>query len=198
MVEVILRHTDADPLRLAFPAIYEPKAMANDPTSKPAYGGKLIVKPGGENARKLDEAMRQAARDNPKYGANWEAILDELTKKERVCYIKGPYNDKDGKPRDGFEGMHHLSMRSEKLKPTVKDRFNQTVVEGQAGAPYPGCHVHAAVDVWAQDNSFGRRVNCTLQGVMFADDGGAFTGGRPADDNTFAGMAASPEHEDLV
>lgn len=197
-MELILTNTAADPLRLAFPALYEPRAMAGDPNSKPAYGGKLIVAPNGANHQKLIAAMRQVAKEQPKYGANWESILDELIKKERVCYVQGPYNDKDGKPRDGFEGMHYLSCRSEKLKPTVKDRFNNNVLEGQPGAPYAGCLVHAAVDVWAQDNNFGRRINCTLQGVMFADDGPAFGGGRPANESTFAGLAAAPSTEDFV
>lgn len=197
-MEIMLLHSDADPVRLAFPAVYEPKAMPGDPNSKPAYGGKLVIKPGGANAKKLSDAMRQVAREHPKYGANWETILNKLIADGKVCYVEGPYLDKDGQPRDGFEGMHFLSMRNEKLKPTTKNRFNQDVAEGHPGAPYAGCHVHAAVDVWAQDNSFGRRINCSLQGLMFADDGPAFGGGRPADDNTFAAVAAKVEHSDLV
>lgn len=197
-MELILKHSDADPVRLAFPAIYEPKAMPNDPNSKPAYGGKLIIKPGGANAKALEDAMRQVAKEHPKYGSNWETILEDLIKKDRVCYVQGPYKDKNGDPRDGFEGMHYLSGRNEKLKPTVKDRFNQTVAEGHPGAPYAGCGVHAAVDIWAQDNGYGRRINCSFQGIMFAADGPAFGGGRPATDSTFAGMAAEPSDESFV
>lgn len=197
-MEVMLIHSESDPLRIAYPAVYEPRAMPNDPNSKPAYGGKLIVKPGGANHKKIVEAMRQVAREHPKYGASWESILEDLIKKERVCFIEGPYKDKDGKPRDGFEGNYYLSMRNEKLKPTAKNKYNQDVAEGHPGAPYPGCHVHAAVDIWAQDNSYGRRINCSLQGVMFAADGPAFGGGRPADDNTFAAVAVEPSHADLV
>lgn len=192
-MEVILKN-----VRLAFPAIYEAKAMANDPKAKPAFGGKLIIEPGSENDKALVEAMRTAARENPKYGAKWEQILEKMIADQKVCYVQGPYTDKDGEPRDGFEGMHYLSCRSEKLKPTVKDRFNQTVAEGQPGAPYPGCYVHAAVDVWAQDNEYGRRINSNLQGVMFYQDGPAFGGGRPATDSTFAGLASEPSSADFV
>lgn len=195
-MEILLKHSDSDPVRLAFPAIYEPRAMAGDATSKPAYGGKLIIKPGGANAKLLNETLLKAAEE--KWPGKGAQVLADLKSKGRVCYIEGPYNDSDGNVRDGFENMHYLSMRSEKLKPTAKNKFNQNVTEGDPGAPYAGCHVHAAVDVWPQDNNFGRRINCTAQGFMFADDGPAFGGGRPASDNTFAGLAQEVSHGDLV
>jgi hypothetical protein len=134
-------------------------------------------------------------RDGPGKGAQ---VLAQLKKDGKVCYSPEEYRNKDGETYDGFEGMGCLSMRSEKLKPTVKNRFNQTVAEGDPGAPYAGCYVHAAIDVWPQDNQFGRRVNCSLQGVMFAADGQGFSGGRPASDATFAGLAAEPSTEDFV
>lgn len=183
-------------VRSAFPAHYEPRAMANDTTSKPAYGGKLVIEPDGKNATLLDETLLKVAED--KWPGKGAQVLAKLKADGKVCYVQGPYLDSDGEPRDGFEGMHYLSCRSEKLKPTVKDCFNQNVTEGMPGAPYAGCYVHAAVDVWAQDNNFGRRINCTLQGVMFADDGPAFGGGRPANDSTFASMAQEVSHGDLV
>ena len=195
-MEVMLIHSDADPLRLAFPAIYEPRAMANDANSKPAYGGKLIVNPDGKNDKLISDALLKVAEE--KWPGKGKQVLDKLTADGKVCYVQGPYLDKDGEPRDGFEGNYYLSCRSEKLKPTTKNRFNQTVGESDPGAPYPGSHIHAAVDIWAQDNSFGRRINCTLQGAMFASDGPAFGGGRPATDNTFAGLAQEVEHGDLV
>lgn len=195
-MEVILKHSDADPVRLAFPAIYEPRAMANDPSSKPAYGGKIITKPGGANDKLLLDAMLKVAEE--KWPGKGKQVLDKLIADKKVCYVQGPYLDGDGEARDGFEGMHHLSVRSEKLKPTVKNKFNQTVTEGDPGAPYAGCHTHIAADVWAQDNNFGRRINATLQGVMFADDGPAFGGGRPATDSTFSGLAQEPSSADFV
>lgn len=196
-MEIILKDSESDPLRQAFSqGIYEPRAIATDQNAKPAYGNKLIIKPGGANAKLLADTLLKVAEE--KWPGKGKQVLDKLKADGRVCYVEGPYCDADGAPRDGFEDMHYLSTRSEKLKPTVKDRFNHTVSEGDPGAPYPGCHVHCAVDIWAQDNQFGRRINATLQGVMFSRDGQAFAGGRPASDQTFAGLAAEPEHGDLV
>jgi hypothetical protein len=58
--------------------------------------------------------------------------------------------------------------------------------------------VHASVDVWAQDNQWGQRVNCSLGGVMFAGDGQRFGGAAPATADTFAGLASGPTADDLV
>lgn len=183
-------------VRMAFPALWEPKTVGNDPKAKPAYGARYIIEPGSENAKALAAAVEQVARENPKWTGKWEGILKQLREDKKVCYVEGPYNNKNGEPYDGFEDMFNLGTRNEKLKPTVKDKFNQAVAEGAPGAPYGGCYVHAAIEVWSQDNQWGRRINATTRGVMFAGDGDSFSGGRPADDSTFAGLEA--EVEDFV
>jgi len=50
------------------------------------------------------------------------------------------------------------------------------VVEAD-GVIYSGCYVNAIIDLWAQDNQFGKRINATLLGVQFAYDGDAFASG---------------------
>lgn len=190
-MEIILKN-----VRTAFMNIYSPKAMANDQNSKPAYGSKLIIEPGSENDKTIQAAMLKVAEE--KWPGKGKAVLDKLIADKKTCYRMSEYTNANGDVYDGFENSYHLSTRSEKLKPTVMNRFNADVTEGDQGAPYPGCYTHAAVDVWPQDNQFGRRINATLQGVMFAGDGAAFSGARPASDATFAGMAAEPTTADLV
>lgn len=192
-MEVILTN-----VRMAFPALWQPKAIGNDPTSKPAYGARFIVEPGSKNAKLLADAVDKVAKEQPKWGVKWESILKQLKEDKKVCFVEGPYRNKNGEPYDGFEDMFSVGTRNEKLKPTVKNRFNADVAEGDPGAPYAGCMVHAAIDIWGQDNQWGRRINGSLQGVMFAGDGEPFSGGRPADDKTFAGLAAEPNAEDFV
>jgi hypothetical protein len=46
------------------------------------------------------------------------------------------------------------------------------------GTLYSGCYVVVHVNIWAQDNQFGKRINCGLLGVQFYKDGEAFSGGR--------------------
>lgn len=189
-MELIIKNT-----RLAFgQGIYEKQAVGD---GKPAYGGKHIIDPADAGVVKaLDDCLAKVAEE--KWPGKGAAILKGLIEDKKVCFMKGPYKNKNGEPYDGFDGMYVLSTRNEKLKPTVKDRFNRDVSDGDPGAPYNGSYTHIAVDIWAQDNQFGRRVNASLQGVMFASDGDSFSGGRPATDATFGSLAAEVGAEDFV
>ena len=187
-MEIILRN-----VRLSFPALYKPVAVGD---SEPAFGAKFILDPKSEDVAKLREVIEEVARNQWKDKA--ETVLKSLKNDKRVCLSEGEYLNKDGTPYDGYEGMFHVNSRSAKMKPTVKNKSNVTVDEGDPGAPYNGCYVHAALDIWAQDNKYGRRINATLQGVMFAKDGPAFSGGRPATDTTFADLATPEGEEDFV
>jgi len=44
-------------------------------------------------------------------------------------------------------------------------------------APYSGCYVNVSMDVWAQANDFGKRINAKLLAIQFEADGAAFGGG---------------------
>lgn len=192
-MEVILKDVP-----MYFEALYTPRAMANDPTSKPAYGARYVIVPGSENDKAIQAAIAGAATAQPKWKGKEAEIVKKLKDDRKCAYVEGEYLNKDGVPYEGFEGSYSLGTRSEKLKPTVKNRFNADVVQGDPGAPYAGCRVHAAVDIWCQDNGFGRRINAVTQGVMFVGDGVPVGGGRPASDSTFAGMASEPTTADLV
>jgi hypothetical protein len=58
----------------------------------------------------------------------------------------------------------------------VVDR-DRTPLTASDGKPYAGCFVNAVVELWAQDNQYGKRINASLGGVQFAADGDAFGGG---------------------
>jgi hypothetical protein len=179
-------------VRLSFPSIFKMTAIGD---GEPAYGTKFIIEPGSENAKALKEAVEAVAKEKWKDKA--PGVLQTLKEDKKVAYVEGPYKNKNGELYDGFEGMFTLSARSSDIKPTAKDKRNQDVTEAD-GVIYNGCYVHAAVDIWAQDNKWGRRINCKLLGVMFAEDGPTFGGGRPADDSTFADLAQDVEAEDFV
>jgi hypothetical protein len=66
----------------------------------------------------------------------------------------------------------------------VIDR-DKTPLTSADGRPYAGCFVNASVELWAQDNNFGKRINASLRGVQFFKDGDAFSGGGAASDDEF-------------
>jgi len=178
-------------VRGAFLAIYSPKAFGE---GDPAYGGKFIVPPDHPQRPEIKAAMLQAAKD--KWGDKAEAVLKVLIDDKKVCYLERTYTNQKGDVYDGFEGNFYLSARNGGDTPTKPSAFaaDNSPAGPDSGIIYSGCYVDASVDIYAQDNKFGRRINCSLRGVRFAGPGESFGGGAPASADEFgepqAGAAA--------
>lgn len=184
--------------RIAFPAIARPQSLGE---GEPAYGGKLIIDPKDADVKRIDQAIREAAETKWKEDA--EDVLAMLYEDKRVCFDKSPYRSKKtGKPYAGFEGMFNLGTRNAKTQPSVFDIYGDPVTDPNKieALIYSGCYVHASVEFWAQDNTFGRRINCSLLGVMFAGDGESFGGGSaPATAEDFSNLArAKADADDIL
>jgi hypothetical protein len=64
---------------------------------------------------------------------------------------------------------------------------------------FSGALVNASVEIWAQDNKWGRRINCSLRGVMLTGEGENFGGGSsPASADEFAALAKAKADADDV
>jgi hypothetical protein len=183
-------------VRISFPVLAEPERFGD---GDPAYQAKFIIDPKSENAKILDAAILAAAKD--KWESKAEAVLKSFgNDNKKICYVKEPYrSSKTGEVYGGFEGNYCLSARNTKNQPTIVDRFGKQVTSGAQikSLIYSGCYVHATLDIWAQDNTFGRGLRATLTGVMFAKDGEAFGGSAPAAADDFADLA-QPEEEALA
>lgn len=83
----------------------------------------------------------------------------------------------------GYEG--HMSFKaSSKKRPLVIDKDRSPLTEDDE-VIYGGCYVNAIVELWAQNNEYGKRINATLLGVQFARDGEPFASGSTADVDDF-------------
>lgn len=154
-------------VRAAFLQVFAPKAFADN--DKATFQASFLLPPGHPGIKAIEAAMLEVALEKwPKDGAQ---VLAGLRAKDRTCLRDG--NDK--KQYDGFEGNLYVSASSEK-RPGVVDADGTPLVAAD-GRPYSGAYVYGTVDVWAQDNQFGRRVNATLLGVQFYRDGDHFSGG---------------------
>jgi hypothetical protein len=154
-------------VRLAFPNLFEPSSYGE---GDPAYSATLIMDQ--QQAEAVDKALAAVARD--KWGAKADAQLKALRASGKVCLRDGD----EKADYDGFEGMMFVAARS-KTRPTVVDGQRQPLTQGD-GRIYAGCYVNASLEIWAQDNGYGKRINATLRGIQFVRDGEAFGGGRPA------------------
>lgn len=145
-------------VRLSFPSLFH-KARFNGEETK-FEANFLIPK---------DSPQAKAVRDT----------IDGLIKTDLKGAKLGPdklcIKDGDDLKYDGCAG--HWSLKASNAKrPLVVDK-DKTPLTEEDNRIYAGCYVNAIVEIWAQNNAYGKRINATLMGVQFAKDGDAFGGG---------------------
>ena len=169
-------------VRLAFPALFVAKKIAD---SEPSFSANFILDPTDPQVAWIRQAIIEVAKE--KWGNDAAANIKELNAKDRLCLHNG-----DTKARfDGFPGNVFISARSMK-RPLVLGADKAPLTQAD-GKPYAGCYVNAIIELYAQDNQFGKRVNASLMGVMFASDGPQFGGGAAATPEMFDAFEAAPE-----
>lgn len=175
-------------VRLAFPALWEAKVIGSDPKAKPKFGAAFLFAPDSEAHKALKKAESECAKE--KWGAKADAVL-----KSAAAAGKAFIKDGDSKAEyDGYEGNMFINANNAQ-RPTVVDRDRSQLTESD-GKPYAGCYVNVILDVWAQDNSWGKRVNASLKGVQFLKDGDAFAGGGVAGEDDFEDMGDGADASD--
>ena len=178
-------------VRISFPNLFEAKAVNGE--GEPKFSAAFVIEPGSENAKALAAAMDAVAKE--KWGAKAAGILTELKSKGRTAYKESPLS-KDGEVYDGFEGMYSLNA-SNAARVAVIDKDTAPLTP-QDGKPYGGCFVDVSVDMWAQDNSWGKRINAKLRWVQFRSDGEAFSGGAPVSQDEFESIAEGADAADMI
>lgn len=164
-------------VRLAFPNLWEPSTVAGE--GKLRYSASLLLATDHPQVKDIEARMRAVARE--KWGAKADAVYAGLAKSDKLALHDGDTKDK----YDGFPGnLFVAAAAQENAQPTVIDA-DKAPLSQRSGRPYAGCYVNAAIDFWAQDNVYGKRINAQLRGVQFLRDGDAFAAGRPADSEEF-------------
>lgn len=177
-------------VRLAFPNLWEPTTVAGE--GKPRFSATLLMPadhPQLEELRaKVDAVGKEKWRDKA------TATLSGLYKTGKVAL-----HDGDEKAQyDGFPGNFFVASASqETAPPTVIDR-DRTPLNQRSGRPYAGCYVNASLEFWAQDNQWGKRINCTLRGIQFYADGDSFSAGHPADADEFEEVTEGAGADDFA
>jgi len=148
------------------------------------YKAVLIVPADSAECLAVENAIMVAA--TAKWGVKAPGILKSLMGQKKECaWINGITL---GRPE--YEGAWVLSAaRRQKDGPPKVLARDKTPLTIESGKPYPGCYVNAKVQLWAQDNAFGKGMRCTLMAVQFVKDGEAFSGAGPANDMGFEELA---------
>lgn len=189
-MKIMIRDSRQHPNRFAFAQhIFEAGTVGGE--GKPAYSLTSIFGKDHPVHAELLAAEEKVAKE--KWGAKADAILKQIR-----AQGKGVVKDGDSKAAySGFEGNAFVSSRSE-TRPTVIDK-DKSVLVAADGKPYSGCYGNMQVEVWAQDNAYGKRINAQLLGAQFTRDGDSFGGGgRAADPDDFDDLSAEDEDADLM
>lgn len=175
-------------VRIAFPQLFEAKTVNGE--GKPAHSATFLLEPGDAQVKALNEAIDTVAKE--KWAAKAAAVLKQMRATDKVCLHDGDLKE----TYDGFAGMLYVSARSA-ARPLVIDADKSPLTE-KDGKPYAGCYVNASIELWAQDNNYGKRINASLRGVQFLRDGDAFAGGAPASEDEFDDLSAGADAEALT
>lgn len=176
-------------VRLAFPSLFEAKTVNGE--GKPAHSATFLIDPADPQVKAVNAAIEQTATE--KWGtAKAPPQLAALRKADKTCLHDGDLKA----AYEGFAGNLFISARNP-ARPTVLDA-DKTPLTAADGKPYAGCYVNAIVDLWAQDNQFGKRINATLSGVQFLRDGDSFSGGGVASEDDFDIVTEGADADDLA
>lgn len=174
-------------VRCAFPELFEAKAFNE---GKPKFKCTALFPPDHPAVKQINEAMIAAAKD--KWGAKASEVFKSLKAANKLCLQEG-----DSKPDlDGYPGNLFINASSD-TRPLVIDADKSPLTRAD-GKPYGGCYVNMVIEIWAQDNQFGKRINAGLKGVQFRRDGDAFGSGGSASVDEFDSVSDEASADDFV
>lgn len=152
-------------VRLSYPNLFVAKANKKEPNKPAKFGANFILKKDDPQVKALRDAINAVAKEK------WPKNMPKLS----GVALKTPEAAPDGSwPTDGYDDtVMFLTSSSAKRVPIV-DKDPTVALAAEDGKPYAGCYVNASVRLWAQDNEFGKRINCQLLAVQFAKDGEPF------------------------
>ena len=143
-------------VRLSYPSLFK-KSIFNGKEGK-FEATFLIPKTDTETMALINNAIKAALV---------EAKIDKIPK-DKWCLKDGDDNDDDN-----YAG-HWAIKASTHKQPTLLDgNGDDLIIDGipvNYDGLYAGCRVNGLIEIWIQNNDFGKRVNANLYGVKFVAD----------------------------
>lgn len=164
-------------VRLSFPSLFR-KAVFNGEETKYEATFLLDKEAHADKIKEIEGVMMAMQKDT----------LKTKLKEDKLCLKDG-----DGVDYAGYAGTMSIKASSPK-RPMVIDRDKTPLAESDERL-YAGCYVNAVVELWAQNNQWGKRINANLLGVQFFKDGEPFADGVVATEDDFDAFDDDPEDD---
>lgn len=170
---------------------------------EPKFGTKLVIPKDHPQIAQIEKAMLDVAE--AKWPGKGKAIFDKMVKTGKPKNIEVPFvreayakNGDQDDVYDGFEDAFYFSCSAgQNKRPLVLDK-DKTVLVEQDGRPYSGCKANVQVELWAQDNNFGKAIRAEFKAIQFVADGDSFAGGTPANPDDFDDLGEGADAGDLA
>lgn len=180
-------------VRFSYLYCYEPfvgKPTPQNPNPKPNYCVHALMAPNHPDLVRIAATIEAVgAAHQWKGGITWAQVKESLKATDKLCLHKGDIT-KAGQPE--YAGLYFLSCNNAK-RFTVVDADRSPLTQ-KDGRPYSGSIGNLIVDIYCQDNSWGRRLNATVTGIQHLEHAAAFGGGAaPADADEFGVHAQSAD-----
>lgn len=152
---------------------------------KKSFSTKGLFPKGPEGKKNFDKLMAAIKKEAVgKWQDKAPAILKTLRAKDRLCLHDGDQNLNDeGEAEEGYSDMWFVSCSQSDLAkpPQIFSQSGRKVTidnrpsfSEDDAVPYSGCYGRLLIEVWAQDNKWGKRVNARFLAASFSEHGEPF------------------------
>lgn len=178
-------------VRIAFTNfMFDPKEEATDSYYKVA----AIIPQDGDHAKQLGAALNAVAKEQ------WQdkaaGVLKKLIADRRVCYSSSSPTTEEGEVYNGFDGAGVLNASRSQTRASGEmgvpliiggGSDGKHVLKKQDGVIHSGVWGNLSVEIWTQDNKFGKRINADFRGFQFlkADESLGGSGGTATNADEF-------------
>jgi hypothetical protein len=164
MTDEIKTEFNLSNVRISYPHLFEPKSFPGN-TGKPKHSAKFLL-------NKKDHAALIASIQGGIIALAKSSLKDKkVPPPDKLCLRDGDLSGKEE------EAGCWVFSASEVTRPVVVDQNRSPLVEAD-DAIRGGYFVNAKVNLWAQDNQYGRRINANLLGVQLVKVGPLLGSGR--------------------
>ena len=168
-------------VRFSYLNVFVPRVNKGQPevdeqgNDKRKFSAALIFDTDGPDDKTVKDAIEQVAKE--KWGEKATGILKKLYSTNKVCLKDGNSRmGEDGEVMPGYEGKAFVNASAPAAQPPrVFNKFGQKITvetrgafSGETRGPVSGDYGQAMIQLWAQDNQFGQRINATLLGVALS------------------------------
>lgn len=147
-------------VRLSFPSLWR-KSVYNGEETKFEATFLLNKKTQADKVKEIEAAIA--------------ALIKEQLKGSKLGGDKICLKDGDDFEYVGYAGNMSIKASSNK-RPLVIDR-DKSILSEEDNRLYAGCRVNATIELWAQNNNYGKRINANLLAVQFYKDDEPFADG---------------------